>query len=133
MASSGRTPNYQLPFPLSEDPVDVSGDISLLANAVDTRFDGLVEDVIGAMVSGNTETGISITYQDDPISKLNFILDVDFVKDRVAEMLEHPDHIGIIAAYNTESRQIELEVTGGGSGGSGSGSGSLSTMWFLGV
>jgi hypothetical protein len=132
MASSGRTPNYLLPFPLAEDPVDVSGDISLLANAVDTRFDGLVEDVIGAMVSGNVETGISVTYEDDPVSKLNFILNVPFVKDRVAEMFEHPDHIGINAVYNTVSQQVELEVTGGGGTG-GSGSGSLSDMWFLGV
>jgi hypothetical protein len=132
MASSGRTPIYQLPFPLSEDPVDVSGDISLLANAVDVRFDGLVEDVIGAMVAGNVETGISVTYEDEPISKLNFILDVPFVKDRVAEMFEHPDHIGINAVYNTVSKQVELEVTAtGGTGGTGSGS--LSDMWFLGV
>jgi hypothetical protein len=132
MASSGRTPNYQLPFPLSEDPVDVSGDISLLANAVDVRFDGLVEDVIGAMVTGNVETGISVTYDDEPISKLNFILNVPFVKDRVAEMFEHPDHIGINAVYNTVSKQVELEVTAtGGTGGTGSGS--LSDMWFLGV
>jgi hypothetical protein len=131
MAASGRTPNYSLPFPLSADPVDVSGDISLLANAVDLQFDGLVEDVIGAMVSDNIETGIFVTYDDDPISKLNFILDVSFVKDRVGEMFEHEDHIGINAVYDTVNKQINLEVTAGGSGGTGSGS--LADMWFLGV
>ena len=30
-----------------------------------------VQDIVGAMVTGNTEAGISVTY-DDPAGKLNF-------------------------------------------------------------
>ena len=40
------------------------------------RTDEEIEDVAGAMVSGNTETRISVTY-DDPAGKLNFVVDGD--------------------------------------------------------
>lgn len=133
MAASGRTTNYQLPFPLSTDIVDVSGDLGLLAEAVDTRFDGLVEDVIGLMVTGNTETGIIVSYEDAPSSKLNFVLDMNYLKERVGvDMFEHEDHIGIVAVYDSVAKQVNLEVTGGGTGG-GTGSASLTDIWWLGA
>jgi hypothetical protein len=131
MAASGRTLNYDLPYPLDTDVVDVSGDIGLLADAVDAQLDGIVIDVVSLMVSSNTETGISVTF-DEPNSNFDFILDVNYVKDNVATMFDHEDHIGINAAYDTINRQINLEVTGGGNGG-GSGSASLTTSWWLGV
>ena len=83
------------------------------------------------MVSGNQETGISVTF-DEPNSNFDFILDINYVKDNVATMFDHEDHVGINAVYDTINRQINLEVTGGGSGG-GSGSASLTTSWWLGV
>lgn len=131
MAASGRTLNYDLPYPLDTDVVDVSGDIGLLADAVDEKLNGIVIDVVSLMVNSNTETGISVTF-DEPNSNFDFILDTNYVKDNVATMFDHEDHIGINAAYDTINRQINLEVTGGGSGG-GVGSASLTTSWWLGV
>jgi hypothetical protein len=131
MAASGRTLIYDLPYPLDTDVVDVSGDIGLLAEAVDEKFNDIVIDVVGLMVSGNQETGISVTF-DEPNSNFDFILDINYVKDNVATMFDHEDHVGINAVYDTINRQINLEVTGGGSGG-GSGSASLTTSWWLGV
>lgn len=131
MAATGRTLNYLLPYPVSTDVVDVSGDIELLAEAVDERLDGIVVDVVGMMVQDNTETGISVIF-DEPDSKLDFILDLNFVKDNVATMFDHEDHIGINAVYDTVNRQINLEVTSGGSGG-GTNSASLTASWWLGV
>jgi hypothetical protein len=131
MAASGRTLIYDLPYPLDTDVVDVSGDIGLLAEAVDEKFNDIVIDVVGLMVSGNEETGISVIF-DEPNSKFDFILDINYVKDNVATMFDHEDHIGINAVYDTINRQINLEVTGGGSGG-GVGSASLTTSWWLGV
>ena len=32
------TPTYSLPYPVDSDPVDVAGDIELLATAVDTAL-----------------------------------------------------------------------------------------------
>jgi hypothetical protein len=38
--ASGLTPNFDIPFPLSTDPVDVSGDVQDLAERIDTLLDG---------------------------------------------------------------------------------------------
>ena len=131
MAALGRTQNYNLPYPLDTDVVDVSGDIGLLADAVDEKLNGIVIDVVSLMVNSNTETGISVTF-DEPNSNFDFILDTNYVKDNVATMFDHEDHVGINAVYDTINRQINLEVTGGGSGG-GVVSASLTTSWWLGV
>lgn len=131
MAASGKTLIYDLPYPLSTDVVDVSGDIGLLAEAVDEKLNGIVIDVAGLMVSDNQETGISVIF-DEPNSKFNFILDLNYVKDNVATMFDHEDHQGITAVYDTINKQINLEVTSTGSGG-GVGSASLTTSWWLGV
>jgi len=133
MAASGRSPLYQLPYPLSGDVVDVSGDIQLLALKIDTSFSEIVQDVAGLMVSSNTETGIVVEY-DDASGKLNFSLVNSYLKDAVAPILNHNDHIGVSATYNNVDDKIVLEVTGGGGGGSGStGSASLTDIWWLGV
>jgi hypothetical protein len=131
MAATGRTSIYDLPYPVLTDVVDVSGDIALLAEAVDDRLDGIVVDVVGLMVSDNEETGIDVVF-DEPNSKLDFILDLNYIKNNVATMFDHEDHIGINAVYDTVNKQINLEVTGGGSGG-GTGTSSLTTSWWLGV
>ena len=131
MASSGITSIYELPYPLSTDTVDVSGDIALLAEAVDEKLSGIVVDVVGLMVEGNQETGINVIF-DEPDNKLDFILDLNYVKNNVATMFDHEDHIGINAVYDTVNKQINLEVTGGGGGG-GSNVSSLTHSWWLGV
>ena len=132
MAASGRSPKYQFPFPLSNDVVDVSGDIQLLSLRLDSTLDEIVEDIVGLMVSANTETGIDVNYNDST-GKLNFILNNNYVQDTAAGILTHNDHIGVTATYNTTNNRLSLEVTGGGGGGSGTDSASLSTMWWLGV
>jgi len=65
------TSNYQLPFPEPSDPVNVAEDIELLAKKIDTSLGEIVQDTVGGMVSSNTESGISVTYNDD-LGKLNF-------------------------------------------------------------
>jgi hypothetical protein len=132
MAASGRSPKYQFPFPLSNDVVDVSGDIQLLSLRLDSTLDEIVEDIVGLMVSANTETGIDVNYNDST-GKLNFILNNNYVQDTAAGILTHNDHIGVTATYNTTNNRLSLEVTGGGGGGGGTDSASLSTMWWLGV
>jgi hypothetical protein len=132
MAASGRSPLYDLPFPLSGDVVDVSGDIQLLALKLDTSINEIIQDVIGLMVSSNTENGVDVTY-DDSTGKLNFILNENYAKDLVAPIVAHDDHIGLVAAYNTSTNKVILEVVGGGGSGGGTSNASLSDMWWLGV
>jgi hypothetical protein len=132
MAASGRTSKYNFPFPLDGDLVDVSGDIELLSTKLASDIDGIIKDVVGTMVSGNTETGIDVTYN---ISTkiLNFILQPNYIQDTASAILTHNDHIGVTATYNNTNNRLSLEVTGGGGGGSGSSNASLSDMWWLGV
>jgi hypothetical protein len=131
MAASGKTPLYQFPFPLSTDVVDVSGDIQLLANRLDVSINEIIEDVVGLMVQFNTEDGINVSY-DDAAGKLNFSLDDNYLKDTVAPIVAHDDHIGMVAVYDSNQNKVFFEVTGG-SGGNGSSNASLSDMWWLGV
>jgi len=54
----------------------VNADISATADIAVTKLEQTaltekIEDVVGAMVAGNTETGIAVTY-DDTLAKLNF-------------------------------------------------------------
>lgn len=131
MAASGKTSNYDFPYPLSNDVVDVSGDIQLLATKLDSSIDEIIQDAVGLMVNFNTENGIAVTY-DDTTGKINFDLDINYTKDNVAPMIAHDDHIGVIAVYDSGLNKLTLEVTGG-NGGSGSSNASLSDMWWLGV
>jgi hypothetical protein len=71
MAASGKSSNYEFPYPLSSDVVDVAGDLELLAKKIDTSLGEVVQDTIGGMVSSNTENGISVTYNDE-LGKLDF-------------------------------------------------------------
>jgi len=132
MAASGRSPLYDLPFPLSGDVVDVSGDIQLLALKLDTSIDEIIQDTIGLMVTSNTENGVDVTYN-DTTGKLNFVLNENYTKDLVAPIVAHDDHIGLTAVYNTITNKVTFEVVGGGGGGGGSSNASLSDMWWLGV
>jgi hypothetical protein len=131
MAASGRSPKYHFPFPLANDVVDVSGDIQLLSLRLDNTLDEIIQDVLGFMVSSNTETGISVDY-DDVTGKLNFVLNNNYLQDTAAGILTHNDHIGVSATYNTTNNRLALEVTGGGGGGGGTSNASLSDMWWLG-
>jgi hypothetical protein len=132
MAATGTTAKYDFPFPESGNPVDVSGDIQLLATALDSDIDGIIQNIVGTMVSGNTETGIDVSYN-NIAGTLNFILNTNYIQDTAAGILTHNDHIGVTATYNTTNNRLSLEVTGGGGGGSGSSNASLSDMWWLGV
>ena len=132
MAASGRSPVYDLPFPLSGDVVDVSGDIQLLALKLDTSLDEIIEDTVGLMVTANTENGVDVTYN-DTTGKLNFVLNENYTKDLVAPIVAHDDHIGLTAVYNTTTNKVTFEVVGGGGGGGGSSNASLSDMWWLGI
>lgn len=70
------TPNYSFPFPEPSDVVDVTGDIQALAESIDISMNEIVQDVVGTMVTGNTESGIAVTYSDST-GKLNFDVTYD--------------------------------------------------------
>ena len=75
-----------------------------------------VQDIVGAMVSGNTETNISVTY-DDPSGKLNFVstdtntqLTTEQVQDIVGAMFSGNTETRISATYQDSDGTIDLVV-----------------------
>jgi hypothetical protein len=54
--ATGSTANYSFPYPLSTDPVNVSGDIEALANKIDSDLQEIVEDTTAAQWSGGSFT-----------------------------------------------------------------------------
>ena len=65
------TTNYAFPYPEDADVVDVAGDIQSLAQDIDSKLSEAIADTVGAMVTSNTENGISVTY-DDTDNTLDF-------------------------------------------------------------
>lgn len=78
--------------------------------------DERIQDVVGGMVSTNTEGGIEVTY-DDPTGKLNFSVTpslitefVESAQDASASLLNHSDHNKITATYDDENNKLILNV-----------------------
>ena len=65
------TTNYAFPYPEDSDVVDVAGDLQSLAQDIDSKLSEAIADTVGAMVTSNTENGISVTY-DDTDNTLDF-------------------------------------------------------------
>jgi hypothetical protein len=79
--------------------------------------DERVQDVVGGMVSGNTEsTGVAVTY-DDPTGKLNFEITTanlpgftEAAQDSVAGLFTHAGHTNVTATYDDVENKINLSV-----------------------
>jgi hypothetical protein len=80
--------------------------------------DERIQDVVGGMVSGNTESaGLAVTY-DDPTGKLNFEITTanlpgftEAAQDSVASLFTHAGHSNVTATYDDTSNRINLAVT----------------------
>ena len=84
------------------------------------KTDEEIQDIVGAMFSGNTETNITATYQDsdgtiDLISTdTNTQLTTEEVQDIVGGMFSGNTETNITATYQDSDGTIDLEVAGGG-------------------
>jgi|21_taG_2_1085346.scaffolds.fasta_scaffold68357_1 hypothetical protein len=77
-----------------------------------------VQDIVGAMFSGNTETGITVTYQDgdgtiDLATDVTANLTNEQVQDIVGAMFTGNTETGIAATYEDGDGTIDLVVSGG--------------------
>jgi hypothetical protein len=77
-----------------------------------------IQDIVGAMFSGNTETNITATYQDsdgtiDLVSD-NTQLSTEEVQDIVGAMFSGNTETNITVTYQDSDGTIDLEVAGGG-------------------
>ena len=79
-----------------------------------------VQDIVGAMFTGNTETGITVTYQDgdgtiDLATDVTANLTNEQVQDIVGAMFTGNTETGITATYEDGDGTIDLVVSGGSS------------------
>ena len=75
-----------------------------------------IQDIVGGMVSGNTETNISVTY-DDSGGKLNFVSDqltTEEVQDIVGGMVSGNTETNIDVTYDDSGGKLNFVVAGGG-------------------
>ena len=80
------------------------------------KTDEEIQDIIGAMVSGNTETNISVTY-DDGNGKLNFVSDqltTEEVQDIVGGMVSGNTETNITVTYDDSAGKLNFNVGGVG-------------------
>ena len=80
------------------------------------KTDEEIQDIIGAMVSGNTETNISVTY-DDAGGKLNFVSDqltTEEVQDIVGGMVSGNTETNITVTYDDTAGKLNFNVGGVG-------------------
>ena len=75
-----------------------------------------IQDIVGAMFSGNTETNITVTYQDSDgtIDLVADQLTTVQVQDIVGGMFSGNTETNITATYQDSDGTIDLEVAGGG-------------------
>jgi hypothetical protein len=73
--ATGSTIQYALPFPLSTDPVNVSGDVQQLAAKIDNILQETIEDTSAAMWTGGTfNNGINTPTYNDATGKMSMSL-----------------------------------------------------------
>lgn len=68
-----------------------------------------VEDFVGAMVTGNVETGIAVTY-DDTGGKLDFAVSDEYIQDLIGAMFSGNTETRITATYDDTNGKIDLVV-----------------------
>lgn len=77
--ATGLTTNYNLPYPLSTDPVNVAGDIEQLADKLDLDLEEIIEDTSSLMwtTGGTFSNGLQAPTYDDATGKMSMSLSQD--------------------------------------------------------
>jgi hypothetical protein len=77
--SSGLTLKYSFPFPLSTDPVNVSGDIEKLSQKIDSDLQEIIEDTSSLMwtTGGTFSNGLQAPTYNDSTGKMSMSLSQD--------------------------------------------------------
>lgn len=68
-----------------------------------------ISDIVGAMVAGNTETGIAVTYQDAD-NTLDFVLDDEYLQDTTGAMVTGNTETGISVTYNDGTGKLDFDA-----------------------
>ncbi len=69
-----------------------------------------IADTAGAMVTGNTETGITVTYQDSD-NTLDFALDDEYISDLVGTMVTGNTETDIAVTYQDSDNTLDFVIS----------------------
>ncbi|WP_228235945.1 hypothetical protein [Allomuricauda sp. M10] len=81
-------------------------------NATDTNTQltsDQVKDIVSLMVNGNTETGISVTYQTSD-KTIDFVLSTEYLQDLVGAMISGNTENNITVTYNDTTGKLDFNV-----------------------
>lgn len=68
-----------------------------------------IQDIVGAMVAGNTETGITVTYSDIG-NNIDFALSSEYIQDIVGAMVSGNTETGITVTYQDVGGTLDFAV-----------------------
>jgi hypothetical protein len=68
-----------------------------------------IQDIVGAMLTGNTETNITVTYQDDD-GTIDFEITDEVLQDIIGAMLTGNTETGITVTYQDDDGTIDFVV-----------------------
>jgi len=85
---------------------NASGTVALTSDIPTTEA---IEDIVGAMVSSNTETGITVTYQDAD-GTIDFEVDTEYIQDLVGAMVSSNTESGITVEYDDATGKLNFTV-----------------------
>jgi hypothetical protein len=82
---------------------------SLVAATDISDFAEATADAVGAMFTGNTETGISAAY-DDTDNTIDLVVDTEFISDTVGAMVTGNTETGIAVTYDDADNTLDFVV-----------------------
>ena len=95
--------------------IEANGTISSIDTQLSTEN---VQDIVGEMVSGNTETDISVTY-DDTNGKLNFVTSQktdEEIRDVAAALITNGSHDNISTTHDDTNDKVNISLNTAGPG-----------------
>lgn len=104
-------PEMQLIKQLIEEVNRLKKQVAVLASHETTSYpgDAAVKTLVGAMVDGNTETGIAVTYQSSD-STIDFALDDEYLQDIAGAMVSGNTETGIAVTYDDSSGKLNFDA-----------------------
>lgn len=83
-------------------------ELDAVSDAIPTTEE--IQDLVGAMTTSNTETGITVTYQDSD-GTIDFELSDEYIADLVGTMLTGNTETGITVTYQDGDNTIDFAIT----------------------